>query len=171
VQVLQQDDQRGLGAAALDLAADRVEDPAQPGLRGQRGRRAGGVRDLEQVQQQGKVVVGGRVQREREAADLAACDRRFVGLSDPVDLPQERDHGQQRDLEPVRDARRAAYGHPPLRHHAQELLAQPALADPRLPDHAHHLRASRQGAGKCVRQDGQLGLPPDDGRRPEGGRD
>ena len=98
--------------------------------------RVGRVRDAEQVEEERKRVGQRRVEPHDGAGDLPARGLVIVVGRYPDDAAQELEHGQERDRRAVRDRARRVHGDASCAGTLDELVAESALADSRLADHA-----------------------------------
>ncbi len=132
VEILVQVDGGRPAGARLDQPPPDREELAQARLRIHPRRRALGIGHSQEVEDERQVLPEGVVEEQEPAGDLLARRLLGVALGDPEHPPNELEDGQEGDPPGVRDAvaleDRDPLGAAPL----DELVAQPALADPRL---------------------------------------
>ena len=115
--------------------------------------------EVQQVEQQGDVLLGGDATRVEPVLDRRHVHRGRVALSEPADLPQDVAHRQVRGRLAVGQTLSHHHGHRLARQTAAEFRHHPGLAHARLAHQAHHLALPRTHGRQAVVQQRQFPLP------------
>ena len=162
VQVLDHQHHRVATVGGVDQAAD---DPAQrpcPRLRAHLRHRAVGVGDAEEVEDQRQLLDQLRIEQQRASGDLLAGDALRVAIADAEVGAQHLQDRHQWDRAPMGLRLCLEDLEPPLAAAPGELVADAALADPRLGDDPDHSAFACFRASQCLPQHRHLAVAADE---------
>src|SRR5439155_18947908 len=127
-----------------------------------------GVGDAEEVEEELQCLAELPVEEQEPPGDLLARDSVAVPLADAEIAAHDLQDGEERDHLPVRHAVRLVDGEAAGTAALGELVAEPALADSGLGDHAHHLALTVERTGEGRLEGRHLVRSPNEAREAAG---
>ena len=162
MQVVDEQDRRLAPAAGVHEPPGQLEELPLAGLRIHAGHRPLGIRNAEEVEQQGQRVGQRRIEQEERAGNLPAGRLVAVLLRDAEVATHQLEDREERDHLPVRDAVGVVHRDALRAGALGELVAEPALPDPGLGDHADDLPGPRDGPPERCLEARHLLCPADE---------